>query len=59
MPWSSRDGPDAMTYLPAPVRDDAVAVANALLAEGLDERVAIRTAVAKAKARAARRGHAP
>jgi uncharacterized protein YdaT len=58
MPWSSCDDPDAMKHLPAPGRDEAVATANALLA-GLDEGIAIRTAIAKAPAWAARRGLAP
>jgi uncharacterized protein YdaT len=48
-----------MKHLPAPVRDKAAAIANALLAEGLDEGMAIRTAIAKTKAWTARRGLAP
>lgn len=39
----------------AVVRDKAIAIANALLAEGLDEDLAIRISIAKAKDWARRR----
>jgi uncharacterized protein YdaT len=45
-----------MAHLPEPVRDKAIEIANALLAEGMDEGKAIRIAIAKAKEWAARRG---
>jgi uncharacterized protein YdaT len=39
----------AMRQLPEPVRAKAIAIANALLDEGMDEGLAIRIAIAKAK----------
>jgi uncharacterized protein YdaT len=45
-----------MEHLPEPVRDKAIEIANALLAEGMEEGKAIRIAIAKAKEWAARRG---
>jgi uncharacterized protein YdaT len=38
-----------MEHLSAPVREKAIEIANALLAEGMDEGRAIRIAIAKAK----------
>ena len=38
-----------MRHLSAPTREKAIAIANALLAEGMDEGKAIRIAIAKAK----------
>jgi uncharacterized protein YdaT len=38
-----------MKRLPSPVRAKAIEIANALLAEGMDEGKAIRIAIAKAK----------
>jgi uncharacterized protein YdaT len=38
-----------MRHLPPPVRSKAIEIANALLAEGMDEGRAIRIAIAKAK----------
>jgi len=38
-----------MSHLPAPVRRKAIEIANALLAEGMEEGKAIRIAIAKAK----------
>jgi uncharacterized protein YdaT len=43
-----------MAHLPEPVREKAIEIANALLAEGMDEGKAIRIAIAKAKEWAAR-----
>ena len=49
MPWTPESPPAAMRHLPAPVRDKAVAIANALLAAGHDEGAAIRMGIAGAK----------
>jgi uncharacterized protein YdaT len=56
MPWNEADFPASMRHLAPPVRAKAIAIANALLAQGVDEGSAIRVAVAKAKAWAERRG---
>ena len=56
MPWSADSYPSAMTHLPELVREKAIEIANALLADGYDEGRAIRIAIAKAKEWAARRG---
>lgn len=49
MPWSAEYYPRSMIHLPDPVRSKAIEIANALLAEGMDEGKAIRIAIAKAK----------
>jgi uncharacterized protein YdaT len=49
MPWSSAYFPASMRHLPPLVREKAIAIANALLDEGMDEGTAIRIAIAKAK----------
>lgn len=49
MPWTRERYPTSMRRLPAPVREKAIEIANALLAEGMDEGKAIRIAIAKAK----------
>jgi len=49
MPWKSEYFPSSMKYLPAPVREKAIEIANALLDEGMDEGKAIRIGIAKAK----------
>lgn len=49
MPWTSDYFPNAMRHLSIPVREKAIEIANALLAEGNDEGMAIRVAIAKAK----------
>jgi uncharacterized protein YdaT len=49
MPWSEDRFPAAMRHLSAAARAKAIAIANALLEEGLDEGTAIRIAIAKAK----------
>jgi uncharacterized protein YdaT len=48
-PWDEIHYPDSMRHLPALVREKAVEIANALLAEGMDEGKAIRIGIAKAK----------
>lgn len=49
MPWTEFRFPPAMNHLDEPVRAKAIAIANALLAEGHDEGMAIRVGIAKAK----------
>ncbi len=49
MPWTASRFPLAMEHLPAKVREKAIEIANALLAEGMEEGKAIRIAIAKAK----------
>jgi uncharacterized protein YdaT len=49
MPWSSTYYPASMKRLPRLVREKAIAIANALLAEGMEEGQAIRVAIAKAR----------
>jgi uncharacterized protein YdaT len=56
MPWSTDRFPTSMRHLSEPVREKAIEIANALLAEGMDEGKAIRIAIAKAKAWAERHG---
>jgi uncharacterized protein YdaT len=55
MPWDSSDFPASMRHLSEAAREKAIEIANALLAEGMDEGKAIRIAIAKAKEWA--RGH--
>lgn len=50
MPWTPERYPPAMRNLPRPVRDKAIAIANALLDDGMDDGKAIRIAIAQAKA---------
>jgi uncharacterized protein YdaT len=49
MPWTLERYPPAMEHLPERVREKAIEIANALLAEGMEEGKAIRIAIAKAK----------
>lgn len=56
MSWNDAYFPASMRHLAPPVRAKAIEIANALLAEGVDEGSAIRIAVAKAKAWAEQRG---
>jgi uncharacterized protein YdaT len=49
MPWNEYYFPVSMKNLPPAVRDKAIAIANALLAEGMEEGKAIRVAIARAK----------
>lgn len=56
MPWTADYYPNAMQHLSVLVREKAIEIANALLAEGEDEGKAIRIAIAKAKQWAHNRG---
>lgn len=47
MPWNAAYFPASMKRLPEPVREKAIEIANALLAEGMDEGMAIRVAIAR------------
>ncbi|HXZ96212.1 MAG TPA: hypothetical protein VEG37_04075 [Burkholderiales bacterium] len=49
MPWSRDRFPPSMRHLEPAVRDKAIAIANALLAEGYPEGQAIRIAIGQAK----------
>ena len=49
MPWNETHFPRSMSRLPAPVREKAIEIANALLEQGYDEGKAIRIAIAQAK----------
>lgn len=49
MPWTATRYPASMQNLPEVVRDKAIEIANALLAEGYEEGRAIRIGIAKAK----------
>jgi uncharacterized protein YdaT len=55
MPWDEDRFPAAMRRLAPRVRRKAIEIANALLEEGYDEGMAIRIAIAKAKAWAVHR----
>ncbi len=54
MPWNESYYPPSMQNLPPLVREKAIEIANALLAEGYDEGRAIRIAIAQAKRWAAK-----
>ena len=56
MPWTSERYPAAMRQLSPTVREKAIEIANALLAEQMEEGMAIRVAISKAKQWARRRG---
>lgn len=56
MPWTSERYPPAMRNLPPVLRLKAIAIANALLAEGMDDGQAIRIGMARARRWGARRG---
>ena len=49
MPWTPQRYPASMSHLPSAVLAKAIGIANALLAEGMEEGKAIRIAIAKAK----------
>jgi uncharacterized protein YdaT len=49
MPWTELRYPVSMRHLSAVTREKAIAIANALLAEGVAEGRAIRIATAKAE----------
>ena len=56
MPWTLEDYPVSMRHLAEVTRAKAIDIANALLAEGMEEGRAIRIATARAEEWAARRG---
>ena len=49
MPWTKKDYPESLKNFMAPVRNKAIDIANALLADGNDEKRAIAIATAKAE----------
>jgi len=49
MPWNDSYYPASMRNLDPAVREKAIEIANALLGEGMEEGMAIRVAIAKAK----------
>ncbi|MDQ1150396.1 uncharacterized protein YdaT [Sphingobacterium zeae] len=49
MPWNSRDYPTSYKNQPAKIRKKAIEIANAILAEGTDEGIAIATGLKKAR----------
>ncbi len=49
MPWNQSYYPNSMQHLDPLVREKAIEIANALLAEAYDEGKAIRIAIAQAK----------
>lgn len=49
MPWNHEYFPTSMRHLSEAARHKAIEIANALLAEGMEEGKAIRIAIAKAK----------
>ena len=55
MPWTLEDYPVSMRHLSEVTRAKAIDIANALLAEGMEEGRAIRIATARAEEWAARR----
>ena len=55
MPWTLEDYPVSMRHLAEVTRAKAIDIANALLAEGMEEGRAIRIATARAEEWAARR----
>ncbi|MFN7085697.1 MAG: hypothetical protein ACK4N4_03605 [Burkholderiales bacterium] len=57
MPWTADYYPAAMKHLPPLVRNKAIEIANALLAEGHPEGQCIRIAIARARQWAQRHGH--
>ena len=59
MPWTADYYPVSMRRLAPLVREKAVEIANALLAEGMEEGKAIRISIAKAKEWAVHHGRAP
>lgn len=49
MPWTAKNFPRSMKNLPTRIRDKAIEIANALLADGNDEGKSIAIPTAKAK----------
>lgn len=56
MPWTKKEYPVSLKNFMAPVRNKAIDIANALLAEGTEEQRAIAIATAKAEEWATNRG---
>lgn len=56
MPWNEQHYPTSMAHLSGVTRAKAIEIANALLAEGMEEGKAIRIATARAEEWARRRG---
>ncbi|MGF7214651.1 uncharacterized protein YdaT [Spirosoma lacussanchae] len=56
MPYTKKEYPDSLKFFMAPVRNKAIDIANALLADGSDESKAIAIATAKAEEWALKRG---
>lgn len=59
MPWRADYYPASMKHLPSGIREKAIEIANALLREGMDEGMAIRIAIARARQWAAHHGGPP
>ncbi len=59
MPWTMQRYPVSMRNLPQATRIKAIEIANALLAEGMEEGRAIRIAIAKAREWALRHAGPP
>jgi len=59
VPWTAEYYPASMRRLAPRVREKAIEIANALLAEGMEEGKAIRIGIAKAKEWAVHHGLAP
>ena len=55
MPWTPTRHPPATRRLPPVLREKAIEIASAMLADGVDEGRAIRRAIAAARRRGARR----
>lgn len=49
MPWTKKNYPQSLKYFMAPVRNKAIEIANAILAEGADDQKAIAIATRKAQ----------
>ncbi|MDQ0966656.1 uncharacterized protein YdaT [Flavobacterium sp. W4I14] len=49
MPWYNGDYPPSYKNQPAPLREKAIEIANALLAEGVEEGIAIATGLKRAR----------
>jgi len=49
MPWYNGDFPPSYKNQPVPLREKAVAIANALLGEGMEEGIAIATGLKRAR----------
>ncbi|MDR3380099.1 hypothetical protein [Cupriavidus basilensis] len=56
MPWRADYYPASMKHLAPGIREKAIEIANALLREGMDEGMAIRIAIARARQWTARHG---